>query len=112
MSKMIRFFDAPNAIIISIDQFPANTGGHYFIFSVAMMCQNILLAALEFDLGTCVTLAAVGYPKVLKEVLGMLDSKKIAIGLSIGYPDWHFPANKLRTSRESIDDISTWYDVP
>jgi len=45
---------------------------------------------------------------VLHEVAGIPESKRIVISIAIGYPNWDFPANKVVSNRESVEDITTW----
>ncbi len=107
-AKMIRFFDAPNAIIISLDEeissFPS-------IFSLGTISQTIALAAVNFGLGTCIEQDSIFYPEVVRQITGIPESQKIAIGIAIGYPDWDFPANKLESAREPLDNLATWWGV-
>jgi hypothetical protein len=41
--------------------------------------------------------------------LGIPDTKKIFISISIGYPDWDFAANKVESGREPAENLTTWY---
>ena len=107
-AKMIRFFDAPNAIIISLDE---EVDGFLSIFSLGSVSQTIALAAVDFSLGTCIEHDPVYYPEVIRQIAGITESQKIAIGIAIGYPDWDFPANKLESAREPLDNIATWHGV-
>ncbi len=106
--KMIRFFDAPNAIIIATDR---EVSDHLSIFAIGAISQNIALAAVNFGLGTCIENVVVSYPEVIRQILGLPESKKIAIGIAIGYPDWEFPANKAQVSHEPLASIATWHGV-
>ena len=108
MLKMIRFFDAPNAIIVSVHEEASN---FLSIFSLGTISQSIALAAVNFGLGTCIEQDPVLYPEVIRQAAGIPESQKIAIGIAIGYPDWDFPANKLRSTRESLANIATWRGV-
>ncbi|MEN8260394.1 MAG: hypothetical protein ABFS02_07385 [Pseudomonadota bacterium] len=38
----------------------------------------------------------------------MPESKRIIAAVAIGYPDWDFPANKLETEREPVQNTTTW----
>jgi len=109
--KMMRFFDAPNAIIITLDDLGEQDSVYYFLFSIGMLAQIIALSALNFGLGTCVDIAAVRYPKVVKKLLGIPEYKKIVAAMTIGYPDWDYPANKLQTAREPSINIATWHGI-
>ena len=106
--RMIRFFDAPNAIIISIDK---EVSGPYFMLSLGALTQTIALAAVNFGLGTCIEGLMLGFPEVIRRITGIPESKRIAIGISIGYPDWDFPANKLQSAREPLANIATWHGL-
>ena len=104
-SKMLRFFDAPNAIIISVDEEINNS---LSILSIGAVTQTTILAATDFGLGTCIELDPTSYPDVIRQITGIPESQKVAMGIAIGYPDWDFPANKLQTSREPLENIVTW----
>ena len=106
--KMLRFFDAPNIIIISMDE---EINNFLSIFSLGIVTQNIALTALNFGLGTCIVRHSIDYPEVIRQITGIPESQKIVIGIAIGYPDWDFPANKLQTSREPLENIISWLGV-
>ena len=108
MLKMIRFFDAPNAIIISIDE---EISGPLFVFGLGTVSDSIALAALHFGLGTIIEQAVVYYPELIRQFTGIPESQKIAVGIAIGYPDWDFPANRVQSTREPLANITTWHGV-
>jgi nitroreductase len=72
-----------------------------------MVVQNIVLAAQAYGLGTCVMRAIVDFPEQIRKIVGVPESKRIIIGIAIGYPDTKHPINQLRTNREKIDRIVT-----
>lgn len=109
--KMARFFDAPNVIVITLEDLGEQKSDYYFMFSIGMLTQNIALLAQNFGLGTCVNLVALLFPSVIKKQLGMPQSKKIAAAVTIGYPDWDYPANKLRSKREPLANITSWHGM-
>jgi len=108
MLKMLRFFDAPNAITISVDEEVSN---FLSIFGLGAVSQTIALAAVNFGLGTCIEQDPVFYPEVIRQIAGIPESQKIAIAIAIGYPDWDFPANELQSIREPLSNIATWNGV-
>lgn len=108
MLKQLRAFDAPNAIIVSIDQ---EAESPIALFSLGTVTQTIALAAVGFGLGTCIQAALVYYPKVVKQIAGIPEPKKLVVGIAIGYPDWDFPPNKLQSTREPLANIATWRGV-
>ena len=105
MERGFRYFDAPAAIIICVDRALTEVGP---LLDVGAVMQNICLAALEHGLTTCIEDQGTMYPSVLREFAGIPESKRIIIAIAIGYPDWDFPANKLESLREPVDNITTW----
>jgi len=100
-----RFFDAPAAIILSVD---SSLDESQTRFDIGVISQSICLAALNYGLGTCIQLQGVLYPEVLRKFADIPESKRIIISIAIGYPDWDFPANKLESEREHIENVVTW----
>lgn len=107
MKRGFRFFDAPAAIIISIDK-EVGTGGQ---FDVGAVSQTIALVALNYGLGTCIMGQGIMYPDVIRKLTGIKESKLIVICLTIGYPDWDFPANEVYSAREPVGKITTWCGI-
>jgi nitroreductase len=105
MELGFRYFDAPAAIIIVSDKALSGEGS---LLDLGAVMQSICLAAWKHGLGTCIARQGVFYPDVLREVAGIPESKRIVIAISIGYPDWDFPANRVETQRERATDITTW----
>ncbi len=105
MEQGFRFFDAPAAIILLVDRALSETGP---LFDVGAVMQTLCLAALPYGLGTCIEDQGVMYPKDLRELAGIPDSKRIMMAVAIGYPDPDYPANRVETGRESLENITTW----
>jgi nitroreductase len=100
-----RFFDAPAAVIITVDRSFSECGP---LLDCGAVMQNICLAALDYGLGTCIEDQGIKYPQVLRDIAGIPVSKRIIISIAIGYPDGDFPANSIETTREPIDTLITW----
>ena len=100
----MRFFEAPAAIIIAMEK----ALGVGQLFSIGSMAQTIALAALKHGLGTVIMIQGVIYPQVLREIVGVPESKELVIAMPIGYPDWDAPCNKIYTEREPLEKITTW----
>jgi nitroreductase len=105
MQRGFRFFDAPAAIILSVDR---ALHEWWPLFDIGSISQTICLAALNYGLGTCIEGQGVMYPEVVRKYTGMPESKRIIICIAIGYPDWDFPANKVESKREPVESITTW----
>ena len=105
MERGFRFFDAPAAIIILTDR---SLTEHGPLLDLGAAMQNICLAALNYNLGTCIEDQSVLYPEVIRELAQIPETKRIIIAISLGYPDQDFPANKLKTDREPVDNLTSW----
>jgi nitroreductase len=79
------------------------------LYDCGAVVENILLLATKYELGTVVQAQAAAYPAVLRQVLGIPESKIIFLGIAIGYPDWDNPINQFRTEREPLESITTWH---
>jgi nitroreductase len=105
LERGFRFFDAPVAIIVVADKMLSESGP---LFDIGAVVNNICLAALEFDLGTCIEDQGVLYPEVPREVAKIPDTKRLMIAVALGYPDPDFPANQVKSHRVPVDEITTW----
>jgi nitroreductase len=105
MQRGFRFFDAPAAIIISVD---SSLHESRVRFDIGTISQTICLAALNYGLGTCIEDQGITYPEVVRKHTGIPESKQIIISIAIGYPDWDFPANKVESEREPVESITIW----
>jgi len=74
----------------------------------AQWMERGFLAALHHGLCTCIEDQGVMYPDVVRKFAGIPESKRIIISIAIGYPNWDFPANKLESPRESVENNTTW----
>ena len=104
-TRGFRFFDAPAAIIISSDRSMEESISQ---LDIGIITQSICLAALGYGLGTCISGQGVMFPEALREFVSIPESRRISISIAIGYPDWDFPANKLESKREPVENITTW----
>ena len=105
MKRGFRYFNAPAAIVVYVDRslsYPRP------LFDIGAVTQNICLAALHYGLGTCIANQGIAYPQVLHEFAGIPESKRIMISIAIGYPNWDFPANRVVSTREPMENIITW----
>ena len=106
MQRGFRFFDSPAAIILTYDQLLEPASLSYFDFGA--LTQSICRTALDYELGTCIHGQGVMFPQVIRKHLKIPDSKRILMAISIGYPDWDFPANKVESEREPTETLATW----
>lgn len=102
---MARFMDAPVGLILYVERYL----GAYAILDSGLFLENLLLAAMNYGVGTCTQMAPVLYPEILREKLKIPESKLILCSVAIGYPDEDAPVNKFRSEREPLEAFATWY---
>ena len=100
-------YDAPTRIIVVADK----SASGWFIFDIGLITQTIALAAQEYGLGTCLLGDAAAFPEELRGMANIPQSKRLIVGIAIGYPDWDHPRNSLRTERIPIEKLVTWREM-
>ena len=106
MQRGFRFFDAPAAIILSMDK--SLDESPLARLDIGAIIQTICLVALNYGLGTCIEDQGIVFPEVVRKFTHIPKSKRIIISIAIGYPNWDFPANKLEAEREPVENFVTW----
>lgn len=101
---MRSFFDAPNGVVMYMDA----SLSQWSLLDMGIAAQNLMLAAWHHGVGSCALAAAVAYPQVLRSLLDLPESKKMVLGVALGYPDTQQPAATFRASREPMEKLVTW----
>ncbi len=99
-----RFYDAPHAVYLFQDASLSD----WSLFDLGLFAQSLMLAAHAKGLGTVPQAYATDYAKEVKQFLAIPESKRLVLGISIGYPDLDSPINALRTGRMEVDELVTW----
>lgn len=105
IEKGFRYFEAPAAIIIVAEKSLPIEGTY---LDVGAVMQTICLAALDFGLHTCIENQGITYADVLRKHADIPETKRLMAGIAIGYADADFPANKVESLREPIDNVIFW----
>jgi nitroreductase len=101
------FFGAPNGVIIYIaDNLPT-----WSILDIGLVLQTRLLLAHIYGLGCCAQLQMVAYPDIIRRLIKIPASKKIVVGVAMGYPDESDIINQSVTDRVDLDEIVTWQGI-
>lgn len=103
---MLRFFDAPTAIIVCADDRGPNS-----VVSIGAVAQTICLAALTYGLGTCIMGIPVLWPEIFRELLNISKDRAILTSIAIGYPDLRAPINTFPRPREPLADLVEWHGL-
>ena len=78
------------------------------LFDLGLFAQSLMLAAHAKGLGTVPQAFATDYAREIKQFLSIPESKRLVLGISIGYPDWDSPVNQSRTERAPTEEFVTW----
>lgn len=103
-TTMIRFFEAPVGLVACTERSAAPA----ILPDIGILLQTILLAAFNYGLGTCIQYSVVMYADVLRELLGIPESKLIVLGMAIGYPDLEAPVNNFARPRYPLETFVNW----
>jgi len=104
--NMLRFFDAPSAIIVCADDH-----GPTAILSIGAITQTICLAALAYGLGTCIMGIPVLWPEIFRLLFNIPKDRAIVTSIAIGYPDLGAPINTFPRPREPLDNLVEWHGL-
>jgi nitroreductase len=100
------FYGAPHAIYLFQDA----SLTPWSLFDLGLFTQTLMLAANAKGLGTVPQAFATDYAKDIKKFLFIPETKRLVIGISIGYPDMESSKNALRTDRAETDEIVKWIE--
>jgi nitroreductase len=100
------FWGAPCAVFLFID----GSLGEWSIFDMGLFTQNLILAAHSFGVESCLQASVTNYAREIKQSLGLAESKKLIIGISLGYPEEKAALNTYRSLKQKPDEFTRWYD--
>jgi nitroreductase len=106
MLKNFRFFHAPCAIFFLMEK----DMGYWPSLDLGILLGTIMIAARDEGLETVAQASLSSYPGIIKEELSITDNWKIAVGMSIGYPDPNDPANSFFSKREPLSELLEYID--
>ena len=107
-----KHYGATTCIYLLVDKTILNQSKGINVWSMydsGSAVQNIMLLATNKGLGTIAQAQAVVYPDIIRKHVDIPESKLIALGISIGYPDKDDPMFQMRTARDPLDKIATFY---
>lgn len=105
-------YGAPVVIYLLVDRsffYQAEGINVWALYDCGAVIQNIMLLATEKGLGTVAQAQAVTYPDIIRSVVDIPQTKLIALGIAVGYPDWENPVTQSVTEREPLSKVAAWY---
>ena len=103
MRRNFEFFDAPVVVFLCLhkDLTP------WSYFDMGLFAQSLMLAAMEYSVGSVVAVNFAAYPEIIREELGVPGDYTIMIGIALGYADPDSPENRCRSVRRPVDEAIT-----
>lgn len=99
------FYGAPCVLFLFID----NSLGPWSIFDMGLFAQNLILAAHSFGVESCLQASVTNYAEAIRKFLGVPETKKLVIGISIGYPDTEAKLNTYRSVKLKPEEFVRRY---
>ncbi len=100
------FYGAPCAVFLFMD----GSLGEWSIFDMGLFAQNLLLAAHSLGVESVLQASVTNYAPEIKKFLGVAESKKLVIGISMGYPDHDAKLNTYRSVKQKAEEFTRWYE--
>lgn len=98
--RNFRFFDAPVALIVTIEH-DFGCGGY---MDLGMTLYGLMLAAQARGLATCAIGAMASFPSLIRHHLGLDTTSKIVCGLALGHADLDAAVNQTLTMRSPLEE--------
>ena len=100
------FYGAPCAVFLFMD----GSLGEWSIYDMGLFSQNLILAAHALGVESCLQASVTNYAPEIKKFLGLSESKKLVICISLGYPDKSAKLNTYRSVKQKPDEFTRWYE--
>lgn len=99
------FYGAPCVLFLFMD----STLGSWSMFDMGSFSQSVLLAAHALGMESCLQASIAGYPDAVREFLKIPKTKKLVLGISMGYPNLEAKINTYHAQRASLDAFVQWH---
>jgi nitroreductase len=97
-------YGAPVLILVTMDR--AHPKSKFVDIGCAV--ENLVLAAHEKGLGTCIIALILMFEPVIRNQLEIAENQTPVVGIALGHPDKSLPVNNLRAPKEELAGITRW----
>jgi nitroreductase len=101
-----QFYGAPHVIYLFQDA----SLSPWSLFDLGLFAQNLMLVAHAKGLGTVAQAFATDYAQEIKQFLAIPETKRLILGMSIGYPDLEAPEYTYRSDRAETGKLVRWIE--
>jgi nitroreductase len=99
--RNFRFFGAPCVMFIGLDSSLTT----WSMFDLGLFAHGFLMALHAEGLSGCPRALLTIYPDIIRKHLCFADNIRIALGISLGYPDYDAAVNKYRSRRMNAEEF-------
>ena len=104
--RNFQLFDAPVALCFTVN----TVMGVGAKMDIAMMMQNVMLAAKARGLDTCPQAAWNHFHGIVLEILGAPEDEELVCTIALGYADPEHIVNSFITPREAVENFTVFVD--
>jgi nitroreductase len=104
--RNFQLYGAPCGVFVGLDK----TLTSWSMFDSGLFVHGFLMALHAEGLGGCSQAMLTIYPDIIRKQLRITDNIKIAMGISVGYPDNDSPLNSYRSQRKELNEFVHWFD--
>lgn len=101
-----QLFDAPAGLFFTLSK-TLETGSK---MDIAMMIQNVMIAAKARGIDSCPQAAWNPFHKIVTQVLAIPEDEELVCAIALGYADPTQVVNQLHTPRVSVEEFATFYE--
>jgi nitroreductase len=77
---------------------------------IAMMIQNVMIAAKARGIDSCPQAAWNPFHQIVVKVLGIPENEELVCAVALGYADQTHVVNQLHTPRVPAEEFAVFYD--
>ncbi len=103
-ARNLNFFGAPVGLMFTIERM-LDVGSWA---DMGILIQTIMLTARSHGLHTCPQQVWAMWHKTVADVIAMPDSRMLYCGMAMGYMDTAHAINNWRTTRQEVDEFTTF----
>jgi len=107
LMRNFQFFDAPCVIFIGQEKSLTS----WSTFDLGLFVHGLLLGLEAEGLRGCPQALTTAYSETIRKELDIPGTIRLALSISIGYPDTEASVNQYHSSRRDIDELVRWYDL-
>lgn len=104
--RNFKLFDAPVGLFFTVNK----AMGIGAKMDIAMMMQNVMLAAKARGLDTCPQAAWNHYHPIVMQTVGAGDDEELVCAIALGYADPNDIVNTFKTPREAVENFAVFLD--